>query len=128
MVSPSHVGLSTWSTVGVGQVPVIAHVAQRLALEVGATASCFLAMAHIPLGTYVSRGKLLLLGFCLRLPLGEAALPLARRGGVAWDVLGLANGLAPMKESQYAVSSPEVKKPDPSRQWLAFSVNTKSEN
>jgi hypothetical protein len=49
-------------------------------------------------------------------------------GGVAWDVLGLANGLAPMNESQYAVSSPEVKKPDPSRQWLAFSDNTKSEN
>ena len=81
MVSPPHVGLSTWSTVGIGQVPVIAHVAQGLALEVGATASCFLAMAHIPLRTYVSRGKLLLLGFCLRLPLGEAALPLARRGG-----------------------------------------------
>ncbi len=63
MISPPHVGLSTWSTVGVGQVPVIAHVAQCLALEVGATASCLLAMAHIPFGTYVSRGKLLLLGF-----------------------------------------------------------------
>ncbi len=40
---------------------------------------------------------------------------------MAWDMLGLASSLAPMKESQYAVSSPEVREPDLSRKWLAFS-------